>query len=814
MTIQEVEGYQKDGMSQFPPGCNCGECPFKEGVRVPGGGFHTTEEGQVVTVKEDRQYDVVVVAMAPAREEIEKGVVLIGVSGQILRKHLYQQGIMDYYACNVLLCPIIEDTDVPQAISCCRNVIEEVRSKKPLLTIALGDMPLHVLAPDIKHPIQECEGRVLPSLVGPVLALTHPAYYWRNPDKIFDFTECMRSGLRFLNNEYTQADNPTYTIVDHNNLGEVLNEIDKRDHFSGDFETTGFKSFGWDPDHILELGIAFNYNHAYIVPGEMVIEFKEMLEKKKTRWWNAPFDCAFASQKGIHPNVDQDGMLQHYSIDERPHSHGLKRVSQVYLGTEDWEKDIDRWLPNKKTSSYELIPKNIRYDYLAKDVTRTEYLVDVLDPYVNRKVYDELLMPACRMFIQIQERGQRVDPVKLMDMETILSKELLGIENQIYEETNGVYLNPNSPKQVSHLVYRVLGVPVDPYYGFGTSKNYLGDFRESFPVVDKILDYREISKLKNGYVEQFARFVDRQFRIHPDIKISAAVTGRLASANPSIMNIKALQELKRVFLPDDGSLMGYFDVKGNELRWYCLISGDEELTAILQNGGDPHEVVRMATYGMPSLEDAARHFGLGKDASEEDLEKALKELLKHQRTLAKAVVFGRIYKRSRKSIEQQVGRSVIDAVMEAVDGIAPNIDKYYTWIMKEVRTKGFLKSYFDRKRRFSLITPDNKKDVERQAVNFPIQSSGSDLMLLCMLHIWEMKDKFGVWPFWPVHDSITMNIPDVPTLYEVQKELEAYSLEVVNGIMPFTWEPDWGYNWALDKEPPEGVRVIIDTSKL
>jgi len=764
----------------------CEECPFNGSKKVPGGGF-TTIEDKIVEVKEERDYDIVIVAMAPAREEIEQGIVLVGVSGQILRKHLYQMGITDYYACNVLLCPITDDKSVGEAVKCCRSVIEEVWSKHPKLTIALGDLPLHTLAPDIKYSIKECEGRVLPSLVGPMLPLTHPAFYWRHPDEVFDFTECMRSGLRFMDGKYTQADNPTFTVVDKDNLSEVLQKVDRYEEVAVDLETTGFQAFGWEPCRILEMGIAGEINHAYIVPAKFMPEFKEILEKKKTDWWNAPFDCGFLSQLDITPrNINKDGMLQHYSIDERPYSHGLKRVSQIYLGTEDWEKGIDKYLPSKKTSSYELIPEWIRYDYLAKDVTRTLYLCNVLDEFINKEVFDRLLMPACRMFIDIERRGQRVDPVKLMDLENILGGELSRLSDEILKE-GGVWVNPSSPKQVSNLVYNILGIPVDPFYGFSTSKAYLANFRDSHPIISNILDYREISKLKNGYVEQFAKFVDRTFRIHPDIKISAAVTGRLSSANPSIMNIKSLKELKRVFLPDDGSLMGYFDIKANELRWYCIISGDEELTRILKEGGDPHEVVRMAVYGPESDEDA----------------KTL------QRTWAKAVVFGRIYKRTRASIERQVGRGVIDAVMEAVDSIAPHIEDYYKWIMQEVRSKGYLESYFGRKRRFSLITPDTKKEVERQAVNFPIQSSGSDLMLLCMLHIWEMKDKWGVWPFWPFHDSITMNIPDVPTLYEVQKELEAYSLELVNGAMPFTWKPDWGYNWALDKEPPIGERVTI-----
>lgn len=769
----------------------CEDCPFNGQKKVYGEG-RTTINKQVVAVQEERQYDVVIVAMAPAEEELRQGRVLVGASGQILGKHLFQMGISDYYACNVLLCQITDDAGVPQAVKCCRRVVEEVKKMKPILTIALGDLPLHVLAPELKYTIKECEGRVLPSLVGPLLPITHPAYYWRHPDQIFDFTECMRSGIRFLSNKYTQAVEPTYTIIDNSDkLADCLNELDKHDKIAVDLETTGFFAYGWEPNRILEMGISGDHKHAYIVPAEMIPEFKDILEKKKGRYWNAQFDCAFLKQIGISANADFDGMLAHYSIDERPYSHGLKRVAQIYLGTDDWEKDIGSYIPRGKKGkdvSYEVIPSEIRYNYLSKDVTRTYQLCDVLEDLANKPVFDKLLMPACRMFIEIENRGQRIDPVKLMDLENIFSKELDRLDKEIHDEI-GYWINANSPKQVSDLIYNRMGIPVDPFFGFSTSKAYLESFRAPYPVVDKILDFRELSKARGGYVEQFARFVDKSFRIHPFIKIFAAVTGRLASENPSIMNIKSLKDLKRIFLAEAGRLLGYFDVKGNELRWYCLVSGDKELTRILREGGDPHEVVRLESYGPRE----------GKD----------KDRLDYERTAAKAVVFGRIYKRGRKDIERQVGPEVIDKVMEAVDSVAPDIDRYYKGTMETVRSQGYLESFFERKRRFSLITPDTLHEVERQAVNFPIQSAGSDLMLLNMLHIFENRKKWDVWPFWPVHDSITMDIPDTSVLPIIRKELEEYSLDIVNGMMPFPWEPDWGYNWAMDKEPPKGRVVTL-----
>ena len=148
---------------------------------------------------------------------------------------------------------------------------------------------------------------------------------------------------------------------------------------------------------------------------------------------------------------------------------------------------------------------------------------------------------------------------------------------------------------------------------------------------------------------------------------------------------------------------------------------------------------------------------------------------------------------------RQFGEEVVDEMMGAISSSVPGIKTYYKTIMEEVKQKGYLESYFGRRRRFPLITQANRKEVEKQAVNFPIQSAGTDIMLLCMLHLWELKDKWGIWPFWPVHDSITMSSPSPEIMPEIRKELEDYSFELVNGIVPFIWKFDWGITWAMNK---------------
>ncbi|MBU1173326.1 MAG: hypothetical protein KKD44_27480, partial [Proteobacteria bacterium] len=730
------------------------------------------------------QYDIAIIAMAPAREEVREGRVLVGPSGQTLRQTFEQLGIEEFYACNVLLCPILsEDTDtIQQAVSCCRDVVEEVRARQPRLTIVLGDLPLRKFTNNLDYTISELQGRVLPGITGAVLPLLHPAFYLRRPQEFYDFIECARSGIKYLSGTYVQAGTPTMEVVNLENLNEVRNKINNYPDLAFDLETNSLYAYGWEPGRILEMGLAVEPNHAYVIPSELIGEFKDLLEKKNGVTWNGPFDASFLKQRGISPNIEFDGMVAHYTIDERGYGHRLKKVAKIYLGCDDWDKALRVYFPRrsdgeKEVIDYSIIPTEVRYPYLAKDVTRTLQLKEVLLPDINHKVFYSLLMPAVRMFIEIRHRGQRVNPVKLMQMEEILSEDISKLEQELYELT-GEWINANSPNQVRALVYDKMGLPVDPFFttdtgAASTSRGALESYMQD-PIIANIFDQKDLTHTRGHYIDQFARFMDQNYRIHPNINVTRAVTGRLSSDDPNIMNIKRDSRLKEVFLADN--IMGYGDIKGNELGWYGIIARDETLLKILREGGDPHNVVSIAAYG--------------------------EELAAEMRTAAKAVVFGRMYRRGRRSIEYQVGPKVIDRLMETVDAVFPRVKEYYKETMEELK-KGYLESFFGRKRRFPLITQQIRHHVENQAVNFKPQSCGSDLMLYCLLYLWENKERLGVWPFWPVHDSITWDMEDKETLPVIKKELEEYSLELVNNMCPFIWEVDWGYNWAMQKELPE-----------
>ena len=768
---------------------NCKDCPLNDCVKICGEGF--IEVDNRVVVSDEKQFDVVVVGMYPGEEEDRRGHVFIGASGQFVRKQLHQLGISRYYMCNVLLCDAegYEDDVIKKATECCKDrLISEIRSVKPKLVIALGDLPLHLLC-RTDYSIKEIEGRVIPSSFDsalPVLPIAHPAFYLRKPEDAFDFIECMRSGIKILDGSYRQASEVTHTLVTTDNISQILEEINRHEYISVDSETTGYFAHGMHPDEILELGIATDSHHAYIIPNNLIVQFKNILETKKGLYWVARFDCSFLKKLGITPNVYFDGMLAHYCLDERSHSHGLKRCSRIYLGSEDWEADIDKYLPNKKTSSYALIPEDVRHVYLSKDACRTYQMWEVLrDSVKDNWVFWNVIMPATRMFIETEFFGLRIDPYKVEGLYLWLGEEVEKAEKELWELAETSF-NPSSPKEVAEILYDKLRIPMDPRFGRSTNKHLLEAYRDEYEIVNKIIEYREMCHDRDTYIEGFVKRMDNNFRVHPAMKLFGTVTGRISSENPSIMNIKANSRIKELFLPEDGHLIANFDFKQMELRWYCIYSGDQVLTEILTDGRDPHTEIGIVAYGN---------------------EKEAKE----KRIIVKSFVFGRLYGRGKRSFleggqryrrgqfEAGVSEDDVDYLVGVIDDMVPGLKSYARERKQEVRNRGYVESYFGRQRRFPLITSQNSSEVERQAINMPIQSAGSDLNLLCMLHLWNLRDKYNIRPLFCVHDSIVIDVPNVETVSILKDIIEKKAYEIVEGKIPFPVDADWGYDWSLQK---------------
>lgn len=759
--------------------CKCDECPLKDISRP------------IVPDCKDSA-TTVFVGIAPAIEEIKKREFFVGQSGKLLKAVATSLGYADVAFTNAMLCYYpsdLSDSQIELACQCCfPRLVKEIWDLNPKLIVALGNIPLKAIV-DTHKNIMDLDGRVLESKLGPMLATIHPASILRRPEAFLDFKESLRSGIRFLEGRYQQVSlSPKTVIADESNIAEICQIAANAEDLVIDIETTGtgFYPYGVNPDKIRCVVLNTGDNTAYIVPAESSPYYpahpnylkheglRQILESKSGIYHNGQFDCGFFWQEGLKTKIKYDTFLAHYLTDEREYTHGLKRLGQRMLGAPDWEEGLKAYLPNKK-SSYDLIPDDKLYEYAAFDVLCTYSLYRQFSQELDYKILKDLVIPCTNMFVDLRHTGIRIDIGVLMEMDELLDEE---IENQTKElrELVGYYINPSSTQEVAELLYDTLKITPLRTFGRSTSAKALNNLPED-PILSKIIEIRQLKKLQSTYLIGMSKFVDKERRIHPFLKLFASVTGRLGAEDPSVLNVVHNEKIRGMYLPEDGCMILEADQKQMELRWYSILSGDESMKNLLLNT-DPHETIQL------HIKDVTGKL--------------------YDRVKTKTGVFGRVYKRGIGSFMTGFHTDKAGAlkIIEAIENLAPKLTEFHSTVEKEIKSKGYLTSHFGRKRRFGLLTRDNWDEVFRQGINFPIQSAATDTNLYCMLHLYRNRKKLGVLPHWPIHDSNIMSIEDpTPThILEVIHEIEQFSEELVEGKMKFTVEGKVGETWGSTKQ--------------
>lgn len=761
----------------------CLECPFNNRRKVLGKGLSSPP------------YEVVIVGIHPSTEEARKNEPMVGWSGSLLRKVLGQLDLDKVYLTNSILCEAFSEdsqSNKEKAASFCKErLLEEIRELKPRLIVALGNIPLYSLT-DTNYKITEVQGEVLPGLVGPTLAIQHPVTLLSSPEGFPDFIDMVKIIPSYLSGTFYKVGEVETVVMNSENRGSILqlldNAVEAGEEITIDLETTGrgFYPYGRDPDKIRCIMLAVDNHTAYVIPGEsspyfdkhpnyvLDDELRSILNRAKCNFHNGCFDTSFLRQVGYDVKINFDTFLGHYTLDERTYSHGLKTLSRKYLGTPDWEAELDKYLPNK-SSSYDLVPDDDLYKYASYDVICTRLLTDMFRPKVLKfPFYNRILIPAANMFTDLRHRGIRIDMDVLFNLDEYIGR-AVDEAQEVLDNIVGYSLNVGSSQEVGEYIYDKLKLEPTLLFGRSTSEKALKQY-SGVPAVEAIVEVRQLRKMQSTYVWGLAPLLDNNYRIHPFTKLTGAVTGRLSTTDPSVYNIAENRgkDIKKLYIPEEGHLVGDFDQKQMELRCFCIVGKDEHLRDMLIKGVDPHAIVTEAIYGKEFIKDDQK------------------------RQRAKSGVFGRMYLRGKQSFMNSFGMSSeeVDKLLETVDSFFPKAKQYASDTKEEIHKKGYLESYFGRRRRFSLITDRNREECYRQGVNFRIQSMGSDVNLLCMLHLYDLRNETGAWPLFPVHDSIVMDIPDESSIPILKKEIEEYAKQVVNDEMEFTIDVEAGKSWG------------------
>ena len=401
-------------------------------------------------------------------------------------------------------------------------------------------------------------------------------------------------------------------------------------------------------------------------------------------------------------------------------------------------------------------------------------------------VYEKIDLPLAPVLADMERIGVRVDPKALDKMSLSMEKEIRRLEKEIWEMA-GSEFNVNSPTQLAEILFDKLNLAPGAKRGKAKSRSTAADVLEELggahPLPAKVIEYREISKLKSTYVDSLPKLIHPETgRVHTSLSQTGSATGRLSSSDPNLQNIPIRTELGReiraAFVVEKGKILLSADYSQIELRVMAHFSKDPVLVEAFRNGEDIHARTAQEVFGVGPLAQTAEH-----------------------RRAAKAINFGIIYGLSPFGLAQQLGieqreaAQFINAYFTRYKGVKTYLDN----VLAETRKSGVAKTLFGRIRPIPEISSSQvqlRNFAERTALNSPLQGTAADLIKLAMINIDRRlaEEKFEGKMILQVHDELLFEAPE-----KEKNKLEKLVREEMEGVhklaVPIVVEVGVGRNW-------------------
>ncbi|MFH1907374.1 MAG: DNA polymerase I [Chloroflexota bacterium] len=515
---------------------------------------------------------------------------------------------------------------------------------------------------------------------------------------------------------------------------------------------------------------------------------------------NLKYDAIMLARHGLFVvPLSFDTMIAEWVIDPSSRNLGLKNLAALRLG-EEMTHIEDLIGSGKKQRSMAEVAIPDAAAYAAADAEITLRLYALLKAELKRipkawELFTGIEMPLVSVLVEMELAGVALDNIFFAEMSKELGERMAATEKQVYEAV-GKTFNLNSTQQLSAVLFETLRLS-PPDRGrrtasghYSTSAEVLEELRGQHPVVDWVLEYRELSKLKSTYVDALPAQINLSTgRVHTSFSQTGAVTGRLSSSNPNLQNIPIRTEIgrrvRRGFVADSGNVLLSVDYSQIELRIVAHMAGDEAMLDAFRAGQDIHATTAAAIYSIP-----------------------LEAISKEQRRHAKAINFGLIYGMSAFGLT----RSTELTLAESEDFVAayfnrfPGVKRYLDGIRHEAAQKGYVETLLGRRRYFpalkSQLNYNLKNREEREAINAPIQGTAADIMKMAMLSIPPALQAAGLHGrmILQVHDELVIECPRAElteTARLVQQVMEsAYRVGAAHQIsIPLLTEARWGLNW-------------------
>ncbi|MCG2060689.1 DNA polymerase I [Staphylococcus epidermidis] len=564
--------------------------------------------------------------------------------------------------------------------------------------------------------------------------------------------------------------------VDFNDLNEAVI------HF--ELEGTNYLK-----DAILKFGFYTNHQHV-VINADDVKDYKNLvqwLEDKNTTKivYDAKKTYVSAHRLGINiENIEFDVMLASYIIDPSRSIDDVKSVVSLYR--QNYVKDnITVFGKGKK---HHIPEESILNEHIAS-VTEaisavTPIMKSQLEDYNQIELLKDLELPLARILSEMEEIGIYTDINDLKEMEFEIQKKLDVLISNIHESA-GEAFNINSPKQLGVVLFETLQLPVikKTKTGYSTAVDVLEKLQGEHPIIDDILEYRQLSKLQSTYVEGLQKVISKDHRIHTRFNQTLAQTGRLSSVDPNLQNIPIRLEegrkIRKAFKPTSkDSVILSADYSQIELRVLAHITQDESLKHAFINGHDIHTATAMKVFNVESDQ--------------------VDSLMRRQ---AKAVNFGIVYGISDYGLSQSLGitRKKAKAFIDDYLASFPGVKQYMSDIVKDAKAQGYVETLLHRRRYIPDITSRNfnlRSFAERTAMNTPIQGSAADIIKLAMVKFSEKikETKYHAKLLLQVHDELIFEIPK-SEVEDFSKFVEEIMEQALVLDVPLKVDSNYGATW-------------------
>jgi DNA polymerase I len=580
---------------------------------------------------------------------------------------------------------------------------------------------------------------------------------------------------------------------------QLLHDLQQQKQVAFDTETTGLDS---NNTEIVGMSFSWKKHEGYYVPcpedqkaAKATVKFFEpffLNENIEKIGHNLKFDMQVLRLYDVDvKGLLYDTMVAHY-VAESEMRHKMDVMAEIYLGYTPIPIEELIGKKGKNQGTMRDVPLDKIAEYAAEDADITFQLKEVTDKMIAEKNAEKLLremeLPLVPVLCDMECEGVNLDVAFLEKYSVELEKELVTLRSGIYAQA-GEEFNLDSPKQMGDILFGKMGIP---YEGsktktgqYSTNEETLSALGGGHKIVESILDYRELTKLKSTYVDALPRLINpRTNRLHTTFNQTIAATGRLSSINPNLQNIPIRTErgrrIRKAFIPrDNNHILLAADYSQIELRIIAAITKDAGMLAAFNNDEDIHTATAAKVFGVQQA-----------------------EVDREMRRKAKAVNFGIAYGQSAFGlsttlcISRKEAKEIIDNYFEQY----PGIKNYMSDTIDFAQKHGYVETLLGRRRYLRDINSRNhtvRAQAERNAINSPIQGSAADMIKVAMINVDKAIKKAGL------QSKMILQVHDELVFDAVKKELEQLK-EIVEREMknampnigvPIKVETGVGENW-------------------